>query len=290
MVGTWGRKRPSKLWRQAEIVKIVSFNVNGIRARPHQLEALKVRHDPDIVGLQESKVADDAFPREAVEALGYVTHFFGQKSHYGVALLSKQAPLAVTKGLPEDSEDAQRRLIMGRYALPNGGEVTVINGYFPQGENRAHPVKFPDKRKFYADLTAFLRGSFMPDQNLVVLGDMNVAPLDLDVGIGADNAKRWLRTGKCCFLPEEREWLATLTDWGFSDAYRALHPQVDDRFSWFDYRSRGFEREPKRGLRIDLILVTASLRERLRDAGIDYDIRGMQKPSDHCPVWATFDL
>ena len=271
-------------------MKIVSFNVNGIRARPHQLEALKARHDPDIIGLQECKVADDAFPLEMVGQLGYVTHFFGQKSHYGVALMSKQAPLEVTKGLPEDKEDAQRRLITGRYALQDGGEITVINGYFPQGENRAHPAKFPSKQKFYADLTAFVHTNFSPDQNLVILGDMNVAPLDLDIGIGADNAKRWLRTGKCSFLPEEREWLTTLTNWGLFDAYRAIHPQVDDRFSWFDYRSRGFEREPKHGLRIDLMLVTAPLRERLQDTGIDYDIRGMQKPSDHCPVWVTFDL
>jgi len=271
-------------------VKIVSFNVNGIRARPHQLEALAARHDPDIVGLQESKVADDAFPLETVQALGYVTHFFGQKSHYGVALMSKQTPLEVTKGLPGDDADAQRRVITGHYALPDGGGLTVINGYFPQGESRSHPVKFPAKQKFYADLTDFVRTSFSADQRLVVLGDMNVAPLDLDIGIGAENAKRWLRTGKCSFLPEEREWLATLTDWGLFDAYRVIHPQVDNCFSWFDYRSRGFERDPKHGLRIDLVLVTAPLRERLVDAGIDYDVRGMQKPSDHCPVWARFDL
>jgi len=270
-------------------MKIVTFNINGIRARLHQLEALKARHDPDIIGLQESKVADDAFPREAVEALGYKPHYFGQKSHYGVALLSKQAPLEVTKGFPEDDDDAQRRFIMGRYALPDDRELTLINGYFPQGESRDHPVKFPAKQKFYADLAAFVRANFTLDRNLVVLGDMNVVPLDLDIGIGADNAKRWLRSGKCSFLPEEREWLATLTDWGLHDAYRALHPQADDRFSWFDYRSRGFERDPKRGLRIDLLLVTAPLRERLVDVGIDYHIRGMEKPSDHCPVWADFE-
>jgi len=272
------------------LLKIVSFNVNGIRARPHQLGALKEQHDPDIVGLQESKVADEAFPLETIQDLGYVTHYFGQKSHYGVALMSKQEPLEVTKGLPEDGEDAQRRLITGRFALASGGEITVINGYFPQGESRSHPVKFPAKRKFYADLTASVRERFTPDQNLVILGDMNVAPLDLDIGIGADNAKRWLRTGKCSFLPEEREWLETLTTWGLFDAYRTIHPTVDDRFSWFDYRSRGFERDPKHGLRIDLVLITAPLRERLVDAGIDYEIRGMQKPSDHCPVWISLDL
>ncbi len=218
------------------------------------------------------------------------THFHGQKSHYGVALLSKQAPLTVTKGFPDDGDEAQRRMITASYSLSGGRELTVVNGYFPQGESRDHPTKFPGKQKFYADLNRFVRESFTPDQNLVIVGDMNVAPLDGDIGIGEDNATRWLRSGKCSFLPEEREWLETLTEWGLFDAYRTVYPQTDDRFSWFDYRSRGFEREPKRGLRIDLLLVTAPLRECLLDAGIDYDIRGMPKPSDHCPVWATFDF
>jgi exodeoxyribonuclease-3 len=272
------------------LLKIVSFNINGIRARPHQLEAIKARHDPDILGLQECKVVDEEFPREAVEALGLVPEVFGQKGHYGVALLSRAAPLAVTRGLPADPPDAQRRLITGRYALPGSSEVTVINGYFPQGEGRGHPVKFPAKERFYADLTAWLRSSFAPDQNLVLVGDMNVAPLDLDIGIGEDNAKRWLREGKCSFLPEERAWMQTLMDWGLYDAYRQVHLQANDRFSWFDYRSKGFDREPRRGLRIDLMLITAPLRERLADAGIDYETRAMERPSDHCPVWASFDL
>jgi exodeoxyribonuclease-3 len=271
------------------VVKIVSFNINGIRARPHQLEALKARHDPDIIGIQESKVADDLFPLDMTAGLGYRTSFHGQKSHYGVALLSKSEPLEVVKGLPGDGDDAQRRAITGRFGVA-GGEITVVNGYFPQGESRDHPVKFPGKRKFFADLTAFVRDAAASTPNLVVMGDMNVAPLDADVGIGADNARRWLRTGKCSFLPEEREWLATLMEVGLVDAYRVLHPQVEDRFSWFDYRSRGFEREPRRGLRIDLILVSPALAERLAGAGIDYDIRAMDKPSDHCPVWAAFAL
>ena len=101
-------------WSQKLVLKIVSFNVNGIRARPHQLAALKDRHDPDIIGIQEVKVADEEFPREMVEGLGYATDFFGQKSHYGVALLSKQKPIEVIKGLPGDREDAQRRTIIGQ--------------------------------------------------------------------------------------------------------------------------------------------------------------------------------
>lgn len=272
------------------MLKIVSFNVNGIRARPHQIEALKVAHDPDILGLQECKVADEQFPLDWARGLGYATQIHGQKGHYGVALFSKCEPLYVAKGFPADPADAQRRAITARYALPDGTQISVVNGYFPQGESRDHPVKFPGKRKFYADLLDYLHTAFSPEDHLVVMGDMNVAPLDLDIGIGADNAKRWLRTHKCSFLPEERAWLEAITDWGLTDAYRALYPQVDDQFSWFDYRSRGFEREPKRGLRIDHLLISAPLRERLLDAGIDYQIRAMEKPSDHCPVWAEFDF
>jgi exodeoxyribonuclease-3 len=206
-----------------------------------------------------------------------------------VAVLSKRPPADVVRGLPGDGEDAQRRLLTVRYATPMGA-LAVVDGYFPQGESRDHPVKFPAKRRFYADVAAYLASHFAPAEPLVLLGDMNVAPLDVDVGIGEDNARRWLRTGACSFLPEEREWLSVLTGWGLRDTYRVAHPDVADRFSWFDYRSRGFEREPKRGLRIDLLLATPTLAERLTGAGIAYDIRGMERPSDHCPVWADFDL
>jgi exodeoxyribonuclease-3 len=270
-------------------MKIVSFNVNGLRARPHQLEKLRDTLDPDIIGLQEIKVQDPDFPLQIIHNLGYHAEYFGQKGHYGVALLSKKAPLSVSRGYASDEEDAQRRLITATYESDNGNQVTVINGYFPQGESRNHETKFPNKCRFYEDLMVHLQG-FSPDDNLVVMGDVNIARLDQDIGIGPDNAKRWLRTGKCSFLPEEREWLERLMEWGLLDTFRDIHPDVDDRFSWFDYRSRGFDREPRRGLRIDLILATKALQKRLRDAGIDYDIRAMQKPSDHCPIWAEFDI
>jgi exodeoxyribonuclease-3 len=271
-------------------MKLVSFNTNGIRARPHQLRKLVDEHQPDVIGIQETKVQDADFPADMIEELGYKVAFHGQKAHYGVALLSRQPPLQVQKGFPDDGDDAQRRLITASYPLSDGRSLTVVNGYFPQGESRDHELKFPAKRKFYADLLAHLQRNHDPGQLLVVMGDMNVAPLDLDIGIGADNARRWLKTGKCSFLPEEREWLQRLIDWGLVDTYRNCHPQVDDRFSWFDYRSRGFEREPRRGLRIDLVLATQPLLESCVDAGICYDIRAMEKPSDHCPVWATFDI
>ncbi|MCD6525689.1 MAG: exodeoxyribonuclease III [Desulfuromonas sp.] len=270
-------------------MKIVSFNVNGLRARLHQLKAVIEKHAPDIIALQETKVHDDQFPRLEVEALGYHVDFLGQKGHYGVALLSKQPPLSVMCGFDSDDDEAQRRLIVGRYDVA-GRILTVINGYFPQGGNREHPLKFPAKQRFYADLHQLL-GQFDADNDLLaVVGDMNVAPAGADIGIGADNEKRWLKQGKSCFLPEERGWLQRLMDWGLYDSFRGCYPQVTELFSWFDYRSRGFDREPKRGLRIDLILTSDALQQSCRDCGIDYTIRGMEKPSDHCPVWAEFDL
>ncbi len=267
-------------------MKIVSFNINGLRARLHQLQQLIDSHQPDIIGLQETKVHDEAFPLAEVEAMGYQVHFHGGKAHYGVALLSKQAPIEVQKGFPTDDEDAQRRLIAGKFIQDNGRVLTVINSYFPQGENINHETKYPAKRKFYADLMQYLQNSFSPDQDIAIIGDINISPLDLDIGIGDANAKRWLKTGKCSFQPEEREWLQTLLDWGLVDTFRQLHPQRSERYSWFDYRSRGFD--DNRGLRIDVILATESLASRLSEADVDYALRGIDKPSDHAPIWSCF--
>lgn len=271
-------------------MKIISFNVNGLRARLHQMEALIDSHQPDIIGLQETKVHDSEFPLEAIEALGYRVVYHGGKAHYGVALLSRIEPQEVCKGFPQEDSDAQRRLLIARYPLADGRSLRVVNGYFPQGESREHPEKFPNKQRFYANLIDWLQQTADPQELLVVMGDMNVAPVDGDIGIGADNAKRWLRSGKCSFLPEEREWLQRVSDWGLADTYREKYPEGDDRFSWFDYRSKGFDRDPKRGLRIDLVMATQPLMDACVGAGIDYEIRGMEKPSDHCPVWAEFSL
>ncbi len=268
-------------------MKAISFNVNSIRTRIHQLEALIAKHQPDFIGLQETKVTDDDFPIEEISSLGYDVEFFGQKTHYGVAIMSRYPFKRVIKGFPGDAEDAQRRFIGGQFDTPLG-DVTLLNGYFPQGESRAHPVKFPNKEKFYADLQSFLKKEFSADQQLILMGDMNISHQDLDIGIGEVNRKRWLKTGKCSFLPEEREWLNRLLSWGLHDSFRRLNPDENNLFSWFDYRSGGFEDNPRRGLRIDLILATESLLSKCKDTGIDYEIRGMDRPSDHCPVWAEF--
>ncbi|AFU97819.1 exonuclease III [Simiduia agarivorans SA1 = DSM 21679] len=250
----------------------------------HQLEAIIARHQPDFIGLQETKCQDKDFPEEAIQALGYHVIFHGQKTHYGVALLSRQRPEAVIKGFPTDEDDAQRRFIGAKFQFRDS-PLWVYNGYFPQGENQGHPTKYPAKARFYSDLTNLIGNSHTPSDQLVIMGDLNISPTDADIGIGDANRKRWLRDGKCSFLPEEREWLSTLLAQGLSDSFRALNPAVDDQFSWFDYRSRGFEDTPKRGLRIDGILVTDSLLNLSESAGIDYDIRSMDKPSDHAPVY-----
>lgn len=118
------------------------------------------------------------------------------------------------------------------------------------------------------------------------MGDYNICPYDLDIGIGAINARRWLSTGKCSFQPEEREWMQKLFSLNLVDTYRHLHPEVDDQYSWFDYRSDGFA--DNRGLRIDLILASPELAAQATESGISYEIRGMDKPSDHAPVFTKF--
>ena len=266
-------------------MKVMSFNINGLRARPHQLEEIIKKYQPDVLGLQEIKVADEVFPYELVDHLGYHVNHFGQTGHYGVALLSKQAPLLVRKGFPTDDEEAQKRVIMIDLDTPFG-QLTVINGYFPQGESREHPTKFPAKQKFYADLQRYLEQDHNAQNPVIIMGDMNISPSDLDIGIGEENRKRWLRTGKCSFLPEEREWYQRLYAYGLEDTFRYLNPTVNDKFSWFDYRSKGFD--DNRGLRIDHILANKALAAHCVDAGIALDIRAMDKPSDHAPIWAEF--
>lgn len=266
---------------------IMSFNINGVRARPHQLEAIRDLYSPDILGLQETKVQDSEFPLADIQALGFHVEFFGQKGHYGVALLSKKAPIKVQKGWPWDGEEAQKRIIHACYEI-NGEHWHVLNGYFPQGESRNHEIKFPAKEKFYADLQRYLEENFTAKDKVLIMGDMNISPEDVDIGIGEANRKRWLQTGKCSFLPEERQWYQRLLGFGLTDTYRQHYPTSTELFSWFDYRSKGFEDNPKRGLRIDHILVTPSLAERCTGAGIAYDVRGLEKPSDHAPIWAKF--
>jgi exodeoxyribonuclease-3 len=270
-------------------MKIVSFNVNGIRARQHQVEAIKNNLKANIIGMQEVKATVEQFPEDWATDIGYHSAVHSQKAHYGVATLSDQPFESVQKGYPSDDEESQKRFIHTSHAMSGGEVLHILNGYFPQGENRSHETKFPAKQKYYSDLLQYLNDNFKATDNVIVMGDINVAPKDSDIGIGENNQKRWLKTGKCAFLPEEREWVEKLLGWGLQDSYRILNPEVNDRFSWFDYRSRGFEDTPKRGLRIDLIMITKPLVAKLVNAGIDYDTRSMEKPSDHAPIFIELD-
>ena len=267
-------------------MKIISFNINGLRARLHQLQAIIDKHQPDIIGLQEIKVHNDAFPIEAVEAMGYKVYFHGQKAHYGVAMLCKKEAEHVQMGFPSDDDEAQKRMVMVTTTNDKGEKVTVLNGYFPQGESIHHETKYPYKRQFYLDLMQYLDENHSPDENIIIMGDINISSIDLDIGIGELNKKRWLKSGKCSFQPEERQWLKKLIDWGFTDTFRAQFPDANDKFSWFDYRSKGFL--DNRGLRIDVVLASSSLAKTCVDTGIDYELRGIEKPSDHAPIWSTF--
>jgi len=265
-------------------MKIVSFNINSIRARPHQILRLRETLDPDVIGIQETKVNDPEFPIDEINSMGYHAEYWGQKGHYGVAILSKKKPESVQKGFVKDSPDDQKRFIEATFKWKKE-TITIMNGYFPQGENRAHETKFPKKIKYYLDLKKHIKKLQKTNKNLIVMGDFNVAPTLHDIGIGEANVKRWLRDGKTAFLPEEIDMWNSIKDLGFIDSWRAQNPTEDSIYSWFDYRSRMFDDDPKRGLRIDHIMISENLMPAMKKTGIDYIARAMEKPSDHCPVW-----
>ena len=196
-------------------MKFISFNINGLRARPHQLAAIVDKHQPDVIGLRNQSTRRYVSSRRGGKA-GLQRLLPWAKGHYGVALLTKETPIAVRRGFPGDGEDAQRRIIMAEIPSPFGN-VTVINGYFPQGESRDHETKFPAKAAFYQNLQNYLDTELNKENPVLIMGDMNISPTDLDIGIGEENRKRWLRTGKCSFLPEEREWMDRLLGWGLVD-------------------------------------------------------------------------
>ena len=233
------------------MIRIICFNINGLRARPHQLKALKEKYNPDIIALQEIKVSDEDFPDQIPTELGFNYYNYGQKGFHGVAIFSKQPPISVIKGLEGGEDESQKRYIQCDYDT-NVGIVSVCNSYFPQGENRKHPDKFPYKDRYYKRITKHIESL---STNVVLTGDFNIAPNRNDIGMNEDGIKRWLSQGHTAFLPEEIEWYKKLTDLGLVDIWRERNPN-STKCSWFDYRSRGFDQDPKRGLRIDPVSYT----------------------------------
>ena len=252
---------------------IVTWNINGIRARMEHVESWLTQHQPDVVCLQETKADDEKFPAAAIEALGYRSAFAGQKSYNGVAILARHAVEDVRIGFTGDNNEEQKRLI----AATVGG-VRVVNVYFPNGQALDSP-KFQEKLDFYRRLRSYFDEYHDPQEPLVLLGDFNIAPDARDVFSVEE------MTGQIHFSEPEHEILAHLEEWGFVDVFRRFRPE-EGHYSWWDFRQGAFRRN--RGLRIDLVWATQSLIERFTNCWIAREERAKEKPSDHAPVVAEY--
>jgi exodeoxyribonuclease-3 len=254
-------------------MKIASWNVNSLNVRlPHLLQWLD-EVKPDIVALQETKLSDDKFPRLEIEAAGYHVVFAGQKSYNGVALLSRTAIDEVLLDIP--GLDGERRIIA---ATTQG--VRLLNLYVVNGQ-AVGSEKYHWKLQWLAKMHDWLSAEMQRHAQLLVLGDFNITPDDRDVY----DAKVLQESILCSTA--ERAALQQLIDLGLTDTFR-LFAQEPGLFSWWDYRQGAFRRNM--GLRIDLILASKVLAERCTAAYIDKKPRMLERPSDHAPVVAEFDL
>lgn len=255
-------------------MKIATWNVNSMKVRlPHVLEWLAA-HDPDVLVLQEIKQVNDAFPGDALREAGYQSLPNGQKTYNGVAVISKAGPVDPVFELP-DFDDPQRRVL----ATTIDG-VRIVDLYVPNG-SEVGSEKYDYKLRWLATLRDYLEHELAQHDNLVVLGDFNIAPADEDVY----DAEKWGDAILCS--PREREALARLLDLGLTDVFRRFD-QPDSTFSWWDYRAAGFRRNA--GLRIDLILTSHAMTERCRASYVDKEPRAWERPSDHAPVIAEFAM
>lgn len=250
-------------------MKIVTWNINSVRARLERLlDFLKTRQ-PDVLCLQELKCTNEQFPRVEVQALGYRAELFGQKTYNGVAILSKEPVTEVAQNLGDGDEQA--RLLAGTV---NG--IRVVTIYAPNGQALGTPA-YQYKLEWYGKLSRWLASQPRP---LLVCGDFNVAPEDLDT---------WdpvLWQGQTLASPKEREAYAALVKANtFTDLLRAKHPEAGV-FTWWDYRAGAFKKN--QGLRIDHLLVSPDLAARCEEAEVDRPAREGTQPSDHAPVWARF--
>lgn len=252
-------------------MKIATYNVNGVNGRLPVLLRWLEESQPDIVCLQELKAPDDKFPEAAIRDAGYDAIWHGQKAWNGVAILSRVGEIHETRrGLPGDPNDTYSRYIE---AAVNG--VLVCGLYLPNGNPRLGP-KFEYKLAWFERLIAHaadLRAAGLP---VVIAGDFNVMPTDLDVY----KPERWL--DDALFAPEIRAAYARLLDQGWTDALRTLHPG-ETIYTFWDYLRNAFARDA--GLRIDHLLLSPDLAARLEEAEVDSHVRGWEKTSDHAPVW-----
>ena len=257
------------------VVKLATWNVNSVVARLPLVLRWLAETQPDVLCLQETKCTDERFPKEAFAELGYEAEVFGQPTYNGVAILSRLPLTNVYKNLPDDDGGAQRRLLA---ATIDG--CAVVNVYVPNGQS-VGTDKYRFKLEWLKRLRAFFDERLDRDAPLVLCGDFNVAPEDRDV----HDPELW-RGRILCSAPERRA-LSKVKAWGLTDAFR-LHNREEDQFSWWDYRAGAFRRNA--GLRIDHLWVTEPVAESCRAAWIDSEPRAWERPSDHTPVVAEFDL
>ena len=258
-------------------MKIATFNINGIRARAQAVTDWLDEARPEVALLQEIKCADDAFPREPFEDRGYNVETHGQKGFNGVAILSKAPLEEVRRGLPAGDGDDQARWIEA--LVPGRRPLRVCCLYLPNG-NPAPGPKYEYKLAWMARLEARVRAILAAEEPAVIAGDFNVIPQDED----AARPEAW-RTD-ALGLPQTRAAFRRILWLGLTDALRARH-RGGGRYTFWDYQAGAYDRND--GIRIDHALLTPQAADLLTEVGIDHEIRGRQKPSDHVPLWVDLD-
>jgi exodeoxyribonuclease-3 len=255
-------------------VKIASWNVNSLRVRLQHVLDWLASADADVLAIQETKTKDPDFPVDAFAEAGYQVAFAGQPTYNGVAIVARQ-PIDATITDLDAFEDEQRRVLGATI-----GSVRVLNLYVPNGQS-VESEKYQYKLSWLNALHDHLERELETHEHCVVLGDFNIAPEDRDV----HDPEQW-RDKVLCSKPE-REALDNILKLGFVDTFR-MFEDGDEQFSWWDYRAAAFRRNL--GLRIDLILASESLASRCSAAAIDVEPRRLERPSDHTPVIAEFDI
>jgi len=258
-------------------MRIATWNVNSIKQRLEHLIAWLNETRPEIVCLQETKCVDDAFPREQIEAAGYNVAFHGQKTFNGVAILSRRPFEEVTARLPGDPDDDHARFLEAVVSADRG-PVRVASIYLPNG-NPPETEKYGYKLKWMNRLRHYAQERLALEEPLVLAGDYNVIPDEADV----HDPEAW--RGDALFLPETRRRFRSLLSLGLTDAVRAA-TDAPGLYSFWDYQAGAWQRN--KGIRIDHLLLSPQATDRLTAVGIDKQMRGREKPSDHVPVWAEF--
>ncbi len=252
-------------------MKIATYNVNGINARLPVLLKWLAEKKPDVVCLQELKAPQEKIPVEAIREAGYLGVWHGQKSWNGVAILAKGAkPEELTRTLPGNTEDTHSRYIE---AMVNNIRICCL--YLPNG-NPAPGPKFDYKLNWFQRLASHASELVAMDKPVVLTGDFNVMPTELDVY----KPERWVNDA--LFRPETRAAFHDLMSQGWVDAIRKLYPD-ETIYTFWDYFRNAYGRNA--GLRIDHFLLNATMDKRLLNAGVDHEVRGWEKSSDHAPVW-----